>query len=65
MLSSERIGARTRRLIVKIRHMLRAVRLTEMQEDLPVVPLHVQLVFTEEFLVLLLSDLRHDVLSFL
>lgn len=41
------------------------VHLTEMQEHLPVVPLHVQLVFTEEFLVLLLFDLHHDVLSFL
>ena len=39
--------------------------LTEMQEDLSIIPLHVELVFTEEFLVLLLFDLCHNVLSFL
>lgn len=41
------------------------MRLTEMQEDLSIVPLHVELVFAEEFLVLLLFDLCHNVLSFL
>lgn len=40
-------------------------RLTEMQEDLSILPLRVELVSAEEFLVLLLSDLRHDVFSFL
>lgn len=40
-------------------------RLTEMQEDLSIIPLHAELVFTEEFLVLLLFDLCHNVLSFL
>lgn len=39
--------------------------LTEMQEDLPIVLLHTQLVFVEKFLVLLLFDLCHDILSFL
>lgn len=39
--------------------------LTEMQEDLPVVPLHAELVSAEEILVLLLLDLRHDVLGVL
>lgn len=39
--------------------------LTEMQEDLSFVPLHAELVFNEEFLVLLLFNLCHNVLSFL
>lgn len=39
--------------------------LTEMQEDLPIVLLHTQLVFVEKFLILLLFDLCHDILSFL
>lgn len=42
-----------------------APRLTEMQEDLSLIPLHVELVFIEKFLVLLLFDLCHNVLSFL
>lgn len=36
-----------------------------MQEDLAVVPRHVQLVFTKEIVVLLLFDLCHNVLGFL
>lgn len=40
-------------------------RLTEMQEDFSIIPLHVELVSTEEVLVLLLFDLCHNVLSVL
>lgn len=36
-----------------------------MQEDFSIIPFHGKLVFTEEFLVLLLFDLCHNVLSFL
>ena len=36
-----------------------------MQEDLALVSLHVQLVFAQQLLVLLLLDLRHDVLRLL
>lgn len=36
-----------------------------MKEDLPLVLLHGELVFAEEFLKLLLFDLRHNVFSFL
>lgn len=39
--------------------------LTEMQEDLPIILLHTQLVFAEKLLVLLLFDLCHYILSFL
>lgn len=39
--------------------------LTKMQEDFSIIPFHGELVFTEEFLVLLLFDLCHNVLSFL
>lgn len=40
-------------------------QLTKMQEDLLIIPLHAELVFTEELMVLLLFDLCHNVFSLL
>lgn len=42
-----------------------STKLTKMQKDLSILPLHSELVFAEEFLVQLLFDLCHYVLSFL
>lgn len=50
---------------IRPRKLCRPLSLTKVQEDLAVVPRHVQLVFTEEIIVLLLFDLCHNVLGFL